>query len=293
MDGHPISAVVLVGGSTRMPLVRRRVAEFFGIEPYTALDPDQVVALGAAVQGAVLAGGVRDALLLDVIPLSLGIETVGGAVAKIIMRNSTVPIRASEMFSTSVDGQTSIKLTVYQGEREMAADCRKLGTFNLAGLPPMPAGIPQVRVEFAVDASGVLSVSAVEQRSGKRASIQVVPNHGLTREEVERIERESFTHAREDMARHRIADLLVNAKLDLKWVMRPLAAHADKLRPEQRAALNTSVETLSRLVGIAERDWKAVDANAFHAAKEALDHASIPLHELAIAESLRGEKAPG
>src|SRR6185436_1613855 len=151
--------------STRIPMVRRRVGEFFGLTPYTAVDPDRVVALGAAVQASILSGKSKGALLLDVIPLSLGVETVGGAVAKLVMRNSTVPAKATEMFSTSVDGQTSIRLSVYQGEREMAADCRLLGQFNLAGIPPMPAGIPQVRVEFAVDASGVLTVSAVEQRS--------------------------------------------------------------------------------------------------------------------------------
>src|SRR5205085_11044683 len=144
--------------------------------------------------------------LLDVVPLSLGLETVGGAMAKLIMRNSTVPTRASEMFSTSADGQTSIKLNILQGEREMAADCRSLGIFHLRGIPPMPAGIPKLRVEFFVDANGVLSVNAVEQRSSKRLDIQIVPNHGLSREEVDRLEAESFAHAKDDMARHRIAD---------------------------------------------------------------------------------------
>src|SRR5262249_28107271 len=153
----------------------------------------------------------KGALLLDVIPLSLGIETVGGAAAKIIFKNSTVPARATELFSTSVDGQTSIKLQIVQGEREMAADCRSLGVFHLRGIPPMPAGIPQVEVEFLVDANGVLNVSAHERRSGRRAALQVVPNHGLTREEVERMEADSVAHAREDMTRHRIVDLIANS----------------------------------------------------------------------------------
>jgi molecular chaperone DnaK len=312
LDGSPISAIVMVGGSTRVPLVRRLVAERFALEPYTALDPDQVVALGAAVQGSVLSGATRDALLLDVVPLSMGIETAHGAFAKLIMRNAPVPARASEMFSTSVDGQGSIKLHVLQGEREMAADCRSLGTFHLAGIPPMPAGIPQVRVEFALDANAVLSVSAVELRSGRRASLQVVPTHGLTRAEVERIARESFTHARQDMARHRIADLIANSRLDLHWIEKQLArlapAPAADVAPEapatdatnpdapalsdaQRAAIDRALHTLRLTVHNAERDWASVDPDEFHRAKETLDRASIPLHELSIATSLRESEA--
>lgn len=287
-DGRPaLDAVVLVGGATRMPLVRRTVAEFFGLEPYTALDPDEVVALGAAVQGSLLSGSTRGSLLLDVVPLSLGIETVGGAVAKLIMRNSPVPARATEMFSTSVDGQTSIKLAVYQGEREMAQDCRLLGEFHLRGLPPMPAGIPQVEVGFLVDANGVLRVSATERRTGRRASIQVVPNHGLTRDEVDRIERESFAHAREDMARHRVADLVVNAKMDLKWIGDRLAKLGGEIDPAYRAELEGHAARLREMVAGAEKDWRGVDPDAMHRAKDALDRASVRLQEVSIAASLR------
>lgn len=289
MGGGAIDAVIMVGGATRMPIVQRRVREFFGIEPYRALDPDQVVALGAAVQAGVLSGAVRGALLLDVIPLSLGIETVGGAVAKIIFKNSTVPARATEMFSTSVDGQTSIKLHILQGEREMAADCRSLGTFHLRGIPPMPAGIPQVEVEFLVDTNGVLNVSAHERRSGRRASLQVVPNHGLTREEVERMEAESLAHAREDMTRHRIVDLVANSKLDLKWIGERLEKHGDKLDAAYAADLRSQIADLRALVERAEQDWRSVDADAFHAAKNRLDQASVRLQEVSIAESLREE----
>lgn len=285
-----IDAVVLVGGSTRMPLVRRRVAEFFGLEPYTALDPDQVVALGAAVQGSLLSGAARGSLLLDVVPLSLGIETVGGAVAKLILRNSPVPARATEMFSTSVDGQTSIRLAVHQGEREMAADCRLLGEFHLRGLPPMPAGIPQIEVEFLVDANGVLRVGATERRTGKRASIQVVPNHGLTRDEVDRMERESFAHARDDMVRHRVTDLVVNAKMDLKWIGDRLAKHGAALETGQRAELERLATELRVMVESAERDWKSVQPDAMHRAKDALDRASVRLQEISITESLRGQE---
>lgn len=282
-----IETVVLVGGSTRIPLIRTMVGEFFGREPYTALDPDLVVAMGAAVQASLLDGAMRGALLLDVLPLSLGIETAGGGVAKLIMRNSNVPARATEMFSTSVDGQTSIRLHVLQGEREMAGDCRSLGLFHLAGIPPMPAGMPQVEVEFLVDESGVLRVSAHERRSGKRAALQVIPNHGLTREEVERIEAESFAHAREDMTRHRVADLVVNARLDVKWVRDALSRVRGALPGDYVRDLEAGLASLEALAARADKDWASVNADEFHRAKEGLDRLSVPLHEAAITASLR------
>ncbi len=284
-----INRVVMVGGSTRIPLVREMIGDFFGCEPYTALDPDQVVALGAAVQASILSGVNRDMLLLDVIPLSLGIETVGGAVAKLIMRNTTVPTRATEMFSTSVDGQTNVKIHVLQGERELAKDCRSLGEFHLRGIPPMPAGIPQIEVEFLVDANGILSVQAVERRSGKRASIQVVPRYGLTREEVDRMEAESYAHAREDMHAHRVIDLAVNSQLDIKWIRQAMQRVGDELDPAYRAQLEQAIAALEVFIAQSRHDAANVDADAFYKAKEALDKTSVRLHEQAITKSLASE----
>jgi len=281
-----IDRVVMVGGSTRIPAVRAKVAQLFGTEPYTALNPDEVVALGAAVQASILAGLNTTSLLMDVIPLSLGVETVGGAVAKLIMRNSTVPTRATEMFSTSVDGQTSIKLHVLQGEREMVEDCRSLGEFHLSGIPPMPAGIPQLEVEFLVDSNGVLHVSAHERRSGKRAALQIVPNHGLSRDEVDRMEADSITHARQDMERHRIADLIANSKLDLKWIRERLEVVAGELDTEYREDLKRHIDRLDGFIRSAEADWSSVSANDFHKAKEDLDRSSMRMHEVSIRMSL-------
>lgn len=282
-----IDAIVMVGGSTRIPLVRQQVSEFFSIEPYVALDPDRVVALGAAIQAGILSGAAAGSLLLDVIPLSLGIETRGGAAAKLIVRNSSVPARATEMFSTSVDGQTSIALHIVQGEREMAEDCRSLGRFELSGLPPMPAGIPQLEVEFLVDANGVLRVTAHERRSGKRASLQVVPSHGLTRDQVDRMEAESFEHARDDMTRHRIVDLIENSRLDLKWIGERLDRFQDALDSEYAAGLRAQMGELSAMITRATENWRSVDADAFYQLKESLARDSVRLQEVSIAASLR------
>lgn len=279
-----IGRVVMVGGSTRIPLVRQRVAEFFQTEPYTALNPDEVVALGASVQGSILAGVNRDMLLLDVIPLSLGIETMGGAVAKLIMANTTIPARATEKFSTYVDGQTNVKIHVLQGERELAQDCRSLGQFELRGIPPMPAGFPKIEVTFLVDANGILNVSAIERRSEKSASIQIIPNHGLTRDEVKQIEKDSLINARQDMVAHQLIDLRNQARLDMRAIDRQMVKAGDDLKPEVKQAILEKVAIVKGFL-----DSESPDPQAFQQALTAMDHASIPLAEAAITRTLREE----
>jgi molecular chaperone DnaK (HSP70) len=314
-----IDQVILVGGSTRLPRVRQRVAELFGRTPYLALDPDEVVALGASVQAAVLAGIKRDTLLLDVIPLSLGIETMGGAVAKLIVANSAIPARATEMFSTYAEGQTKVKIHVLQGERELVKDCRSLATFDLTGVPPMPAGLPKINVTFLVDANGILSVQAVEERSGRRAQVQVVPNHGLTRDEITQIEADSFTHARADMNAHRLIDLRLNARLDLRNIRKQLdrfeqegpsenekdeglrgkGAEAERAAegssateksfdPAYRAQIEQHMRTVQRYIDTPDDEN---DADAFQQALHDLDHATLRLAELNIARTLREDAA--
>ena len=285
-----VDEVVLVGGSTRIPLVRRKVEELFGRKPHTELNPDEVVALGAAVQAHILAGGsaeTKDMLLLDVTPLSLGIEALGGVTAKIIHRNSTIPASATEHFTTGVDGQISVAIHVLQGEREMAKDCRSLARFDLKGIPPMPAGLPRIEVRFLIDANGILHVSAREQRSGKEAEIQVQPSYGLTDEQVETMILDSFDHAEADLAERQ----LVEARNEAETI---LSALSKGRRNEAWSML--SVTEQRRVEELEQKLHEAVGGEDHRRIRDAIDElnqATMRLAELmmdaAVGSALHGK----
>jgi molecular chaperone DnaK len=280
LQATDIDQVVLVGGSTRVPLVRRRVQELFGKAPHSQLNPDEVVALGAAVQAHILAGGITDMLLLDVTPLSLGIESLGGIVNVLIPRNTTIPTSAREMFTTSVDGQTLVDLHVVQGERELVKDCRSLGRFELR-IDPMPAGMPKIEVSFLIDANGILQVQAREQRSGKAASIEVKPTYGLSETEVERMIEDSFTYAEADVETRMLIEARNEADTVLTHATRALRQGGELVSAEERARIEAAVAALS-----AARDGN--DRDRIHDATTAVNRATEHLAEVLMDAALKG-----
>jgi molecular chaperone DnaK len=273
-----IDEVVLVGGSTRIPMVQRKVQELFGKEPHKGVNPDEVVAIGAAVQGGVLGGEVKDVLLLDVTPLSLGIETLGGVFTKLIERNTTIPTRKSETFSTAADNQTSVEIKVYQGERSMAADNRLLGVFQLIGLPPAPRGMPQVEVTFDIDANGILNVSAKDKATSKEQKITISSSSGLSKEEIEKMAKDAEAHAAEDQKRRDQVEARNRADTMIFSTEKTLGENRDKISEEDAKKIEEAIEQTKKVVqdGSPEDINKAVDelTQASHKLAEAMYQAA-------------------
>lgn len=259
--------MVMVGGSTRMPQIQKAVADYFGRPPLTNLNPDEVVALGAAIQANQLAGnrGSDDLLLLDVIPLSLGIETMGGLVERIVARNETIPTAKAQDFTTYKDGQTALAIHVVQGERDLVQDCRSLARFELRGIPPMAAGAARIRVTFTIDADGLLSVSARELGSGVEAHIAVKPSYGLSDDEVARMLQDGFATAAQDMQARAVVEARVDAERMLLATQSALDTDGELLQPDERAAIDGLMEALRQQMG-------SSDAATIEAATEALAH---------------------
>jgi len=281
VDRSKIDEVVLVGGSTRIPKVQQIVKDLFAKEPHKGVNPDEVVAVGAAVQAGVLAGDVKDLLLLDVTPLSLGIETMGGVMTTLIPRNTTIPTRKSEIFSTASDNQTSVEVHVLQGERSMARDNRTLGKFHLIGLPPAPRGVPQIEVTFDIDANGIVNVQAKDLGTGKEQKITITASSGLSKDEVDRMTKDAESHADEDKKRREEIELRNRADQSVYGAERMLKDTGDKLSASEKSAIESAMESVK----------KAMAGSDSAAIQRALDELTAAQHK--AAESLYRQQASG
>ncbi len=272
IEPKDVDEVILVGGQTRMPRIVERVKEFFGRDPHRGVNPDEVVAVGAAIQGAVLAGEVKDVLLLDVTPLSLGIETLGGVFTRIIERNTTIPTKKSQIFSTAEDNQTAVTIRVYQGEREIAAENKFLGQFDLVGIPPAPRGVPQIEVTFDIDANGIVHVSAKDLATGKEQSIRITPSGGLTEEEIQRMIKEAEEHAEEDRRRRALIEARNQADALIYSTEKSLKEHGDKVAEADRRAIEDAIAALKEAM-------KGEDTDEIKRKTEQLAQVSMKLGE--------------
>jgi molecular chaperone DnaK len=284
MDAKDIADVVLVGGMTRMPRVRERVKEFFGREPHTGVNPDEVVAMGAAIQAGVLQGDVKDVLLLDVTPLSLGIETLGGVFTRMIDRNTTIPTKKSQVFSTAEDNQNAVTIRVFQGEREMAADNKMLGQFDLVGIPPAPRGVPQVEVTFDIDANGIVNVSAKDKGTGKEQQIRIQASGGLADSDIERMVKEAEQFADEDKKRRAAAEAKNNAESLIHSTEKQLAEYGDKVSGDVK-------EEIEKALAEAKTAVEGGDSDDMQQKTAALTQAAMKLGE-AMYKAQQAEAQP-
>jgi molecular chaperone DnaK len=281
-----IDEVILVGGMTRMPKIQEVVKEFFGREPHKGVNPDEVVAVGAAIQGGVLKGEVKDVLLLDVTPLSLGIETLGGVFTRLIDRNTTIPTRKSQVFSTAEDGQTAVTIRVFQGEREMAADNKILGQFDLLGIPPAPRGVPQIEVTFDIDANGIVQVSAKDKATGKEQQVRIQASGGLNDSDIQRMVKEAELHATDDKKRKELVEARNHADGSIHSLEKSLKEYGDKLQPDQKSAIETEIAGLKSVMD-------GEDVEAIKAKTESLLQASMKLGEVIYKAAQEAEAAGG
>ena len=286
LSASGIDEVILVGGMTRMPKVQQKVKELFGKEPHKGVNPDEVVAVGAAIQGGVLRGDVKDVLLLDVTPLSLGIETLGGVFTKLIEKNTTVPTKKSQIFSTAADNQPAVSIHVLQGEREMAGNNKTIGRFELAEIPPAPRGVPQIEVTFDLDANGILHVSAKDMGTGKEQSIKITASSGLSEDEIKKMQQDAELHAEEDKKRKEVVETKNQADSLVYATEKSLKDLGDKVDAETKSKVEQEIESLKKIIE------KGDNVDEMKKGIDSLTQASHKLAEIMYAQATQDQAGP-